>query len=541
MVRFGLIGYVLLAASVNLVVSRCRAQGLPRDCEGKQEVLKEYGPQPFRIGRDSMGFFATGAAVVDLNGDGWNDLVMSNGNDMSPQPLVAYYNARDKQQEESGVRRAPLSQLRPNWYSKDFEYHMNLAVGDIDKDGCPDVAVALAFDKSLDLRTGRVRVYFNRGRATANGNCRGLEETPRYETSSGYSTVACALGDADGDGWLDLAVAVANEAAGTFDPSVANGEPGSSLIYFNRGGQLERTARWRSATKMTAGDVRFGDVDQDGFLDLVFASTNTMVYYGGVDHGRVGIATSPGWQSTDERQLSYSVDIGRIGSSPTLGLAVSSTALIDGPGYREYPFELYLPRAGDPASGNPVWTSGSSGMGSRLVLADVNHDGKLDLIAGRWSELKGRKDGSPLRVYLGADQGAFGKDPAFCSDASATPVGQTIAVGDLHRSGGAPRRYHLPVPGRRAVVTLPDQIVERVTSVSRNGAQLTPREYAWAPGQSWISFGKLLEAGDVVDVAYEIAEYPDIVVADWNCANPPTLYDNKPGIMAARQAERRVP
>ena len=35
---------------------------------------------------------STGGALVDLDRDGWLDLVVANGNDMARQPLVVYYN-----------------------------------------------------------------------------------------------------------------------------------------------------------------------------------------------------------------------------------------------------------------------------------------------------------------------------------------------------------------------------------------------------------------------------------------------------------------
>ncbi|NTX09132.1 VCBS repeat-containing protein, partial [Myxococcus sp. CA040A] len=88
----------------------------------------------------SMGNFSTGAALGDLDQDGWTDLVVSNGNDLAPQALVAFYNRKSRQQPFP-------SSATPDWYSAGYDYHGGLSVGDVDGDGLLDVAVAVLFDK----------------------------------------------------------------------------------------------------------------------------------------------------------------------------------------------------------------------------------------------------------------------------------------------------------------------------------------------------------------------------------------------------------
>ena len=80
----------------------------------------------------AQGHYATGLGAADINGDGWKDIIVANGNDMSRQSLVVYYN--------NGDGTFPTS---PSWNSADVDYHGHLSVGDINGDNLPDVAVSV--------------------------------------------------------------------------------------------------------------------------------------------------------------------------------------------------------------------------------------------------------------------------------------------------------------------------------------------------------------------------------------------------------------
>ena len=74
----------------------------------------------------------TGGALVDLDRDGWVDLVVANGNDMQEQRGAVYYNQGDGTFPPT-----------PDWQSSDTAYNGHLDVADVNGDGWPDVAVAV--------------------------------------------------------------------------------------------------------------------------------------------------------------------------------------------------------------------------------------------------------------------------------------------------------------------------------------------------------------------------------------------------------------
>lgn len=75
--------------------------------------------------------------------------MIANGNDMSRQRIAVYYNANGT---------LPSS---PSWQSGDIDYHGHISVGDINKDGFPDVAVSVYIGEGGFSTKGRVKVYLN--------------------------------------------------------------------------------------------------------------------------------------------------------------------------------------------------------------------------------------------------------------------------------------------------------------------------------------------------------------------------------------------
>jgi hypothetical protein len=449
-----------------------------------------------------MGFFATGVAFADLNKDGFPDLVISNGNDMAPQPLVVHYSQQGK-----------IAQW-PDWYADEIDFHGNISIGDIDGDGWLDVAVAVPFDHTLNVAEGCIKVYFNRGDGR-------LETKARFRTEPMGGVMSPALGDANGDGRLDLAGAVYTLKEFSPTPSDA----GAVFIHRNEGGVLQTKPSWRNAESQPihAVDLQFSDIDQNGVLDLAVAADRSTVFFGvapsgGEESSEIALPARASWQSEDTHRFSYGLDTGRVGDGPGLALAISSGCVAPGKlcPAGSSKFALYRPMPN--STSLPVWRSPPSKMSSKIVLVDRNADDMLDLVAGQWGDNPNTP--GPLWIFTG-QKGAFDSRP-FATEA--TGVAQGIDVADRTRRCVRVAREDFPFVPRRKLVTLHPRRIERLIAVRVGVRTLSPSEYAWVVGGNWISLAKAPSNDETLSVEFEVSNAKDIAVANWDPSHPSVIY-----------------
>jgi hypothetical protein len=209
------------------------------------------------------------------------------------------------------------------------------------------------------------------------------------------------LTDLDGDSHLDL-VATARLARNALHVWRGDG----------RGTLTEITPTW-SSTGYAA--LATGDINRDGFPDIVSAS----------HFGPVQTLLSDGKGAFNEQLLPrddgfVAAQLGDVDSDGRLDLVLV--------GYQKLGIQIYR---GD-GTGN--WSATRTlpeamppdGMPGRdLVVADLNHDGHLDLVAAfqRWG----------IYVYYGDGTGAFIGGPVAFRQPWHTP--ESLAVGDVHHDG----------------------------------------------------------------------------------------------------------
>ncbi len=547
------------AAAVLLAAMVAHGVSLAGDASDRSDPSRFYEPKGTQHHFSAMGYYSTGLGFADINGDGWKDMIVANGNDMSPQPLVVYYN--DAPGERNVFHRMP------DWYSDEIDYMMGLAVGDIDGNGWIDVAVSVPFDRDRRNQGGGVKVFFNLGGA--------LEGRASYRIK-GFTSLGCALGDVDADADLDLVVAVhsvnsENRAVALLKDSAVQGvRPGRPRIYLNEGGKLGLQPAWTAREPLRyATDAVVADMDQDGWMDVAFSAQQPAIYYHSSGSARVPISKRPGWLAAAEPALvaaepptvleghydppgriAYGIDVGGGGTASPgnfevpggehLMLAVSYLCIKNCPpsSGEDDGFFLYQPK--DPS---PFWEYRETTHASKVLLADLNGDGFLDLAGGQLGESLIRQPcdaidptcdreklpedcrcqkalGGKVLVFFGEGKKGLPSKPGFESHRGYTLSGQALALGNLKRRKEETCTSTFQTTKELAVLTLPQRRIEMVEDVfaeEQPGSRRWEKiDYSWIPDANWISFAEKIPAGRRVKITYRISPIQDIGMAAFN-------------------------
>ncbi len=272
---------------------------------GKVKLYQGNGDGTFSanpIWTSAAGFYCFSVAFGDVNMDGRPDLACVAG-----EP---YNHLRERYRVFRNV--GGTLETTPYWQSADNHAGLDVTWGDVNGDGILDLAFA---GSSNGLPADPNEVYLGSGTT--------LQDTPVWRSQDGhdYANTLC-LGDLNGDGWLDLAVADNNQNIG----GVGNGR--LKLFLNNGAGTLGATPVWTSAFDGYGSHVSFGDADADGDLDLAAGSWwGTVRIY----ENQAGVLPIvPAWQSTTNSVIENIAweDVDNDGLQPNL------TALFTGNGTR---------------------------------------------------------------------------------------------------------------------------------------------------------------------------------------------------------------
>ncbi len=372
--------------------------------------------------------YGTGAsprcvAIADLNADGRSDLVTANSGSSSVSVLLGYGDGAFGSQTSFPTGSSPSS----------------VVIADMNADGRPDLATA-------NYASSTVSVLLGNGDGTFG---------PKTDFVTGSNPTFVATGDLDGDGRLDL--------------SVANGGSNSvSVLRGNGDGTFGTHTPYDGGVRPTS--LAIGDLNGDGRFDLAVSCIGPTgppppfppcEFCHAVDSSYVSVLLGNG-DGTFGAKRTF-----RCGEDP--GAVVIADLNADGRpdlttanykgGYGSS-FSVFL-GVGDgtfgPASYNAFFVAGST-----LAIADLNADGRLDVVG---------PSAYGVSYWPGIGNGTFGSRVDFGS----TPLGSFLAVGELNGDG----RPDLAVTGGNAVTVLlhldPSKVTTALT-LSRSPDRAEPGE-----------------------------------------------------------------
>jgi hypothetical protein len=214
-----------------------------------------------------------GIAILDYNNDGWPDILVAN----DTQPNKLYLNKHDGTFDDRGVA-AGIA------FSEDGVARAGMGVdaADYDRSGHPSIIITNFANQMISL-------YHNEGNGLF------VDEAPRSEV--GRATLVtlgfgCFFFDYDNDGWPDIFVAdghIENEIE-RVQKRVSYAEPPHLFRNLGGGRFKEVTEEMGSAfaSPKVARGAAYGDIDNDGFPDLLLTTNGGRAYLfhneGGTNH-----------------------------------------------------------------------------------------------------------------------------------------------------------------------------------------------------------------------------------------------------------------
>jgi hypothetical protein len=281
-----------------------------------------------------------------------------------------------------------------------------LIAADFNGDGKLDLALSNWSDG-----TNTVSIFLGNG----DGTLQAPQSFPSGPTAPGN---LCA-GDFDGDGKLDLAVSNALTGAGAENISILLG---------NGDGTFQNPTEYSAPSNSVF--LAVGDFNRDGKLDLILSNAGTNVYVGlGNGDGTfqppqivATLAETPESLVTADVNGDGKLDLVTLTSGVSSNIAGVAVLLGNGDGTFQPPVTYSTPYF---SYGGPV-------------IADINGDGKPDLLLAPWSRGSGSTNTTLVSALIGNGDGTF--QPAINLPTPALPVGGTggpagLLAGDFNGDG----------------------------------------------------------------------------------------------------------
>jgi len=338
-------------------------------------------------------------AIGDLDGDGKPDLAVANQGSAS---VSVYRNTSTSGSIVAGSFAARVDFTTGTSPS-------SVAIGDLDGDGKPDLAVA-------NTGVSRVSVFRN---TSSSGSIVAGSFAARVDFTTGTSPISLAIGDLDGDGKPDLAVA--NQLAHTVSV-FRNTSTSGSIVAGSFAAKVDFT------TGNNPQEVVIGDLDGDGKPDLAVANNNSSTVSVLRNTSTSGSIVAGSFAATIDFTTGTnprSVAIGDLDGDGKPDLAVAN--------FNSNSISVFhnTSTSGSIVAGSfAAKVDFTTGAGPRVSLGDLDGDGKPDLAVAN-------QNSNNVSVFRNTSTigsivaGSFAAKVDFTTGSAPLPV----AIGDLDGDG----------------------------------------------------------------------------------------------------------
>lgn len=257
-----------------------------------------------------------------------------------------------------------------------------LAVGDVNGDGLDDLFACGAKDQPSALLIQQKDGQFFSSDTALFGNDNAPED------------VDAVFFDADGDKDLDLLVITGGNQI------LKKGREGEDRIYLNNGkGHFSKKELAFPIEYESKSCVAVADIDKDGDIDFFVGNLSNPVAYGRPVHSYLYLNRGSAQFDVATAKTIFLQSQGMVTDADFADLNADGwpDLILSG---EWMPIRIFFNEKGH--FGKPIDLPASSGLWQSLYPADVNGDGKTDLLAGNWghnTKLFSGKSG-PLKLYV---------------------------------------------------------------------------------------------------------------------------------------------
>ncbi|HKS81014.1 MAG TPA: FG-GAP-like repeat-containing protein [Candidatus Acidoferrales bacterium] len=388
--------------------------------DGAINLLVGNGDGTFRsaqyLSTAGIGAGTGSVAAADFNGDGFQDLVIP----VCPPGTTCPSGFALFLSDGAGGYQAPQS-FASTTLAGEF-----LAVGDFNKDGKPDVVVVSNCADGTCSQDA-ASIFVNTGNGT-------FAESFVYGLG-GITPLGVVTGDFNGDGKLDIAVL--NQCA---TPLTCGTEASVIVLLGNGDGTFQPVITTPISPTGSVFWVAAADLNRDGLTDLVVTENGSDASDFGAESAQILISNGDGTFTLGGNYLTGGDVNSSVGSTVAIGdvngdgnpdivtanhcdLTTNGVVAVDA-GCGNGAIGILLGNGDGTFHAAKVTNVPDTGFDG-ISLADVNQDGKLDIVASI---------GPGIVVFLGNGDGTF-QNPTIYSG-GATGGNNQMAIADLRNDGG---------------------------------------------------------------------------------------------------------